>query len=312
MAPPTKITLACVPEHFNIPMQLAPNLAALRERGIELDVRIAKGGTGEMVGLLEREEIDIAVALTEGLVAALANNADSKIRLIGTYVASPLNWGISVSPTLSPASELTDMMSIPLGSTITVSRMGSGSHVMAVVLEERIREAEKAKGGVPTDAGFGWDVAKDWEGMRKSIAEGKGKAMMWEYFTTKPWYDSGELRHLDTLTPPWPAFLLASTPSAISRLTPTVVTTFLSALTELTAAFKKGGASSIAHLTAPPFNYKPEDAEKWLAGTRWAERPGEIGRKEVELTVDVLRKAGMVKEEVEPSKWLGERVGKFV
>lgn len=66
----TKVTLACVPEHFSVPLHLPSALANYASKaGVELNVRIAKGGTGEMVGLLESGEIDVAVALTEGIVA---------------------------------------------------------------------------------------------------------------------------------------------------------------------------------------------------------------------------------------------------
>jgi DNA-binding transcriptional LysR family regulator len=65
-----KVTLACVPEHFSLPLHLPASLEKFRaDAGVDLNVRIAKGGTGEMVGLLESGEIDIAVALTEGLLA---------------------------------------------------------------------------------------------------------------------------------------------------------------------------------------------------------------------------------------------------
>ena len=131
-------------------------------------------------------------------------------------------------------------------------------------------------------------------------------------FSIKPWYDSGELRHLDTLTPPWPAFLIVGNADSISRITPAILSKFLATLTQQTAAFKSGGPATITHLTAAPFNYKSEDAEKWLSMTEWAAKPGEISRKVVDETIAVLKKAGVVKGDVEPKGWIAEGVGKLV
>lgn len=128
----------------------------------------------------------------------------------------------------------------------------------------------------------------------------------------QPWYDSGELRHLDTLTPPWPAFLLATSTSSLSKLTPELISTLLNTITQLTSSFKTGGASTIAHLTAAPFNYKPEDADKWLGMTEWSKAAGEIDGKAIDLTVEVLKKAGVVKGEVAKQSWLAEGVAKYV
>lgn len=61
-----------------VPVHLPESLEMFKSKGIDLDVKIAKGGTGEMVKLLEDGEIDVAVALTEGLVAgALRQTAES-------------------------------------------------------------------------------------------------------------------------------------------------------------------------------------------------------------------------------------------
>ena len=75
-----------VPEHFNIPWQLAadPKL---------FEFVVCPKGTGEMLQTLKDGELDVIVALTEGIVADIARGSD--VRLLGTYVESPLVWAIS-------------------------------------------------------------------------------------------------------------------------------------------------------------------------------------------------------------------------
>ena len=53
-----------------------------------------KEGTGAMLTALEEDRVDMIVALTEGLVGAIARGSD--VALLGTYVQSPLCWAISV------------------------------------------------------------------------------------------------------------------------------------------------------------------------------------------------------------------------
>lgn len=52
-----------------------------------------------MISSLQADEIDIAIGLTEGFVAALGNqggtNGGAGFKLVGTYVETPLCWAIS-------------------------------------------------------------------------------------------------------------------------------------------------------------------------------------------------------------------------
>lgn len=49
-----------------------------------------------MVSMLQSNEIDVAIGLTEGFVAALANQAEAAgFKLVGTYVETPLCWAIN-------------------------------------------------------------------------------------------------------------------------------------------------------------------------------------------------------------------------
>ena len=53
-----------------------------------------------MTKALRDESIDVAILLTEGIVADLHRGNPSKI--VGTYVGTPLTWGVHV-PAGSPA-----------------------------------------------------------------------------------------------------------------------------------------------------------------------------------------------------------------
>lgn len=49
-----------------------------------------------MIASLQSHDLDVAIGLTEGFVAARVNQGDAAgFRLVGTYVETPLCWAIS-------------------------------------------------------------------------------------------------------------------------------------------------------------------------------------------------------------------------
>eukprot|EP00913_Durusdinium_trenchii_P015902 g14943.t1 len=95
-------------------------------RGIDFQWDMTPQGTGAMGQKLDSEQVDVAVMLSEGAVARIAQGSQS--RVIGTYVKSPLRWGIHVKKG-SPIQQPKDLK----GRVFGVSRMLSGSHLMAHV-----------------------------------------------------------------------------------------------------------------------------------------------------------------------------------
>ena len=80
---------------------------------------------------LKNNEIDVALVLTEGIVADIAKN-NNPSKLIKFFVSSPLIWGVHV-----PAqSSLQDIASLQ-PETFAISRRGSGSQLMAIVMADQ-------------------------------------------------------------------------------------------------------------------------------------------------------------------------------
>jgi hypothetical protein len=127
-----------------------------------------------MIKSLESREISIAIGLTEGWIASLANG-NTAFRIVGKYVQSPLCWAISVGTGDKAIKNVTELKNGKLG----VSRIGSGSYVMGFVLAQR--EGWLEEGREP----FEFVVLDNFKGLRDGVNEGKADAFMWEYFTTK-------------------------------------------------------------------------------------------------------------------------------
>jgi hypothetical protein len=196
-----------VPEHFNLAVWQYLNSPS-PEHGVRTKFVAVPGGTGAMVAALSSGSVDVAIALTEGIVAAAAKTEgpEQAIQIVAPYVDSPLAWGIATGshqaakmPSLSAVGELAEIR-------VGVSRMGSGSHLMSFLLAEQ----------------QGWDVrklkfviCKDISGLRKAVSmdperEGHAHLFLWETGMIDPFVLAGELDRLGVIPTPWPCFVMAA------------------------------------------------------------------------------------------------------
>ncbi|HMB73941.1 MAG TPA: ABC transporter substrate-binding protein, partial [Gammaproteobacteria bacterium] len=86
------IVIGGVPEHFNLPW-----LDTLQQSGAAhggWSWQPQPQGTGAMVEAFGTGELDAALLLTEGAVAAVA--AGAALDIAANYVDTPLEWGIHV------------------------------------------------------------------------------------------------------------------------------------------------------------------------------------------------------------------------
>jgi len=76
-----KITLRIggVPEHFNLPWQLALEQDVFSALNIQVSWTYFAGGTGVMTEALQEGDLDVALMLTEGCVSAFHRGLDARI-----------------------------------------------------------------------------------------------------------------------------------------------------------------------------------------------------------------------------------------
>src|SRR5690554_503105 len=79
-----KLIIGGVPEHFNLPWQLAIDAKKFEQAGIELTWRDFPKGTGDLNRALRAKEIDLAVILTEGIVRDIIQG--NPARIVQVYV----------------------------------------------------------------------------------------------------------------------------------------------------------------------------------------------------------------------------------
>ena len=251
------IKIAGVPEHFNLPWHLALESGDFEKENIDLQWTDVPEGTGKMCQLLRDGETDIAVILTEGIVKDITAGNPSKI--VQVYVESPLIWGIHVAAN-SKYNTLTDLK----GTTAAISRLGSGSQLMAYVNADN---QSRLHSGWKTDD-LQFEIVNTIDGAVEALTNGSADYFMWERFMTKPLVDQGIFRRIGDCPTPWPCFVIAVRKEVLEKQAD-VISKILSIINQTTVDFKN--IPSIDTTLALKYHQKIEDIQEWLSLTHWSQ-----------------------------------------
>ena len=256
------IKIAGVPEHFNLPWHLCLENGEFEEAGIDLQWTDVPEGTGKMCQMLRDGVTDIAVILTEGIVKDI--NAGNSSKIVQVYVESPLIWGIHADAK-SNYTSLSDLEN----TKVAISRLGSGSHLMAFVNAQN-------QGWKTNDLQF--EIVNTIDGAVEALSTGKADYFMWEKFMTKPLVDNGTFRRIADCPTPWPCFVIAVRNEIVEQ-NPQTIELILEIINTTTEEFKD--IPSINRTLASRYNQKTEDIDSWLSQTRWSQKS---------MTVETLNK----------------------
>eukprot|EP00596_Hydrurales_sp_CCMP1899_P007511 CAMPEP_0119041000 /NCGR_PEP_ID=MMETSP1177-20130426/11085_1 /TAXON_ID=2985 /ORGANISM="Ochromonas sp, Strain CCMP1899" /LENGTH=188 /DNA_ID=CAMNT_0007006599 /DNA_START=94 /DNA_END=657 /DNA_ORIENTATION=- len=185
------LILAGVPEQVNIPINICIERGIFKKYGIDVTFRLVPEGTGAMLNLLEEGGADLALTVTDAFMVGKANGR--KVELLGTFVESPLVWAVAGSTENKSVNNISELLKKE-GCKFGISRIGSGSHTMSHYMCSLHNTTAE-------DSAF--VVANNFNGLKKGIEDESFDAFLWETFTTKPWFDKGELKLLGEVPTPW-------------------------------------------------------------------------------------------------------------
>ena len=269
------IKVGGVPEHFNLPWHICIENGEFEKEGIKVEWKEVPEGTGAMCKALRSGELDVAVILTEGITRDIINGNES--RIIQEYIGSPLIWGIHVDAG-SPYKDMKDLE----GTKAAISRIGSGSHLMAYVnAQNRNWNIEELK----------FEIINNLDGAIKALKQDKAQYFMWEHFTTKPLVDNNTFRLIADCPTPWPCFVIAARNESIQNNSEELKK-MLKVLNTETKDFKL--KKNIDNQLAERYGQKLEDIRKWLDLTRWSQ--SQISEKEIESVQSTLFMLDLIDE----------------
>ncbi|GMG38001.1 unnamed protein product [Ambrosiozyma monospora] len=292
----TSIKLGFVPEHFSTPIHYAQIKKFFDDSAIKVELIEYPSGSGHLIQSLKNKEIDYAIGLTEAFVRGICNG-DDKYQILGTYVESPLCWSISTG---ANRDELTSKDQLK-GKKIGVSRIGSGSYVMSFVLG--------LQSDFPEPFFQDFVVLDNFKNLRDSVNLKEGTetsdAFMWEYFTTKKYYDNKEVKKIGEIYTPWPSWVIVGSVDNDKK----VDTALLSGLQAGIDYFNANPEESVKFIN-DNLDYSLEDAKEWLKSVKFSKDVSKLDyQKSIANTTSVLTKANVVTESADI---LNERLRKFV
>jgi len=245
------ISVGGVTEHFNLPWNLAVEQNKFQEVGVDLNWKFFPGGTGVMTEALKSGELDLAILLTEGFISAAAKGLRAKI--VKEYITSPLGWGI-----FTGAKSQFYSIYNRQPKKYAISKLGSGSHLMAMIHAEQRGEKIGAEDLIEV---------KSIDGAMESLSKNETQIFYWEKYTTKPFVENGMVRMIGEFSAPWSSFLIVATDAALSTKKD-AIKKILEVINEESNHFISS-VHSIS-LLQQRFMLSQADASSWLHSTVWS------------------------------------------
>ncbi|KAK8079090.1 hypothetical protein PG994_002897 [Apiospora phragmitis] len=284
--PPLRI--GYVPEHFSTPLYFAQ-----KHFGLQATLTPFPSGTGHMITALREGEIDVGIGLTEGWIAGLGKEdtpGDGGYRIVGTYVETPLCWAISTGakrPEISSVSSLK-------GSKVGVSRIGSGSYVMSYVLADQegwLASTSSADVGPYKD----FVPLQTFDKLRAAVNTGEADFFMWEHFTSKRYYNSGEIRRVGEIYTPWPSWEIVASTNSTKLAKDDRLQDLFRKLDQGVKYFGEHQDEAVEYISTA-LDYSKEDATEWLKTVQFCTETSGVDIKVVNNCISILQKAGVLKE----------------
>jgi len=257
------------------------------DKGKTFTLHSCPGGTGQITAALANNEIDIAIALTDALIAGIANGR-TDYKLVGSYVSTPLNWAV-VTGVKSRYKSIADLR----GTTIGISRLGSGSQTMAYVMALNHNWFDTKIDEPAPNLEF--RVNNDLQGLLQSVNDGSTSAFLWEWFTTKPYVDSGKARFIGSVPTPWPSWMIVAR-NPLSKEAVQEVKSFVASLTTVVRAFDalESREHQNVEFIKTTFGYSEADVKEWMQTVAYPENCAVVKSEVIATTWSILQQAGVV------------------
>lgn len=277
------VRIVGVPEHFNLPWQMALAEGAFEQLGIDLIWEHIPEGTGRMCKMLAENKTDLAVILTEGICKSIVEGLPC--RIVQEYISTSLQWGIHV------AAE-SDFLTISdiIGKRAAISRFGSGSHLMSYILAQNEGWDTKA---------LSFQVIHNLEGAVEALVSNQADYFMWEHFTTKPYVDNGVFRRIADCPTPWPCFVIAARIEFIEKQASTI-RYVLDTINHYTWEFKN--IPSIDRTLANRYGQQLDDIQEWLSKTEWSQ--SQISTQDIDNVINTLHQLKLIDNKYSTDKIL--------
>lgn len=140
-------------------------------------------------------------------------------------------------------------------------------------------------------------VLNTFENLRKAVNSGEADFFMWEHFTSKRYYDKGEIRKIGEIYTPWSSWKIVASTRLIhgDGSVNATLENLLEKLDQGIKHFNDNKEEAVKYISTE-LDYSEEDAREWLKTVRFPERTRGVEAKVVIHTVETLCTAGVLKK----------------
>ena len=264
-----------VPEHYNAPFHTA--LSVFEDPEYEYEWVNYPSGTGALLESVLCGELDSAVVLAEGAVSRIINKGD--VEIVGTFVSSPLVWGVHVSLNshFTSVSDISKNDS-PNPVRIGISRFGSGSHIMAEIMME---QHEKT-----------YVVINTMSGAAEAMQAGLIDVFLWDIPTAA--CHSNVWKCVGTVCGEWPAFVFVQAKQATHS--PDILIRLMTQVRNHAILLKEEEEFAIQFL-CDKFRITQNQSAQFLKSVAWTSSPS-VSRSALQRVMHALSQAKVIPAKV--------------
>jgi ABC-type nitrate/sulfonate/bicarbonate transport system substrate-binding protein len=202
-----------------------------------------------------------------------------------------IGWAISTGAERPEIASVDSLKNKKIG----ISRPGSGSQVMGYVLADERGWLSSSSDTAPYSE---FVPLQNFENLRRAVNDGTADFFMWEHFTSKRYYDSGEIRRVGEIYTPWSSWkIVASTALLREReegkpYPPRLMDVF-SKLDQGVRHFDAHHDEAVEYISTN-LDYSAEDAAEWIRTVRFSAKTEGVDVKVITKCIDILKKAGVL------------------
>jgi hypothetical protein len=124
--------------------------------------------------------------------------------------------------------------------------------------------------------------------LREGVNQGTADFFMWEHFTSKRYYDNGEIRRIGEIYTPWSSWKIVARDPTDRR-----TDSMMDKINQGIEYFHQNKDEAVQYISTE-LDYSAEDATSWLDTVRFAEDVKGVDRAVIDRTISSLVKAGVL------------------
>ena len=146
-------------------------------------------------------------------------------------------------------------------------------------------------------------VLNTFDKLRAAVNSSEADFFMWEHFTSKKYYDNGEIKRIGEIYTPWSSWKIVARNPTDERIQP-----LSDAINKGIRHFNENQEEAVEYISTE-LDYSAEDARAWLKTVRFPNDVTGVDPEIVQKTVNILQKAGVIEETVGIKEMIGIKRG---